>query len=249
MPPALGLLGSGEFEPWAERVDRWLIDSSATASDRVIVLPTASAPEGDDVFDRWARLGVEHYERMGVAPEVLSLKTRSDAFRPELAARLAGAGMVFFSGGNPAHLVRALHGTPFWDALLATVAGGTSLGACSAGVSMLGRLTADTAVEELRPDAWVEGMGFFPRVVFGPHWDALDRYRPGLRALVLEVYPKECAFIGIDERTAILGDGRTFRVEGLGGVSLIPPRAAGVRLARGETFRLEAPPTEYAPPA
>ena len=103
------LLGSGEFEPWAEEVDRWCLDRARPG--RVLILPTASAPEGDDVFDRWGRLGLEHYQRMGVEAEVVPLKTRADAARPDVCARLEVAAMVFFSGGNPGSLAEALEGT------------------------------------------------------------------------------------------------------------------------------------------
>lgn len=47
---------------------------------------------------------MDHYRRQGVTAEVLPLRTREDAERPELAPELARASMVFFSDGNPAYL-------------------------------------------------------------------------------------------------------------------------------------------------
>src|SRR5882724_1349827 len=55
-----GLFGSGEFLPWAEPVDTRLVESSSRRDGRVLVVPTASAPEGDAVFERWAAMGTEH---------------------------------------------------------------------------------------------------------------------------------------------------------------------------------------------
>jgi hypothetical protein len=86
------LLGSGEFRPWAEEVDRWMLERARPG--RVLILPTASAPEGHEVFDRWGRMGLEHYRRLGVEAEVVSLKDHEDAARPELAARLDTAAAV-----------------------------------------------------------------------------------------------------------------------------------------------------------
>src|SRR2546422_11056366 len=63
-----GLFGSGEFLPWAEPVDRWLASSGGGRGGRVLVLPTASAPEGDDVFGRWGSMGVSHYRKLGLEP-------------------------------------------------------------------------------------------------------------------------------------------------------------------------------------
>ena len=39
---SFGLLGSGEFEPWNDEVDRWLLDR-ATGDGSVLILPTACA--------------------------------------------------------------------------------------------------------------------------------------------------------------------------------------------------------------
>ena len=46
------LMGSGEFQPWSRDVDVWALDH-VTGDGRVLVLPTASAPEGDEVFSEW----------------------------------------------------------------------------------------------------------------------------------------------------------------------------------------------------
>src|SRR5919198_3008099 len=85
------LLGSGEFEPWSEEVDRWMLARVANRDGAVLILPTASAPEGNGVFDRWADMGLDHFRRLEVPAEVLPVKTRADASRPDLVARLEGA--------------------------------------------------------------------------------------------------------------------------------------------------------------
>lgn len=94
MKTLMALLGSGEFEPWTEAADRWLLERTS-GDGTVLILPLASAPEGDGVFDRWADMGLRHYDRLGVPSEVVPLKTRQDAERPELAAMLERASMVY----------------------------------------------------------------------------------------------------------------------------------------------------------
>ncbi|HZP89751.1 MAG TPA: hypothetical protein VFC04_02000, partial [Actinomycetota bacterium] len=96
-PIAMALLGSGEFEPWSEPVERELLRRSRNSDGPVLVLPTAAAHEGDESFQGWAARGLGHYREMGVAAEALSLKTRDDAHRPDLVAALDRASMVFFS--------------------------------------------------------------------------------------------------------------------------------------------------------
>lgn len=217
---SFGLLGSGEFEPWAEEVDRWLLDR-AGADGPVLVAPTASAPEGDGVFDRWGRLGLEHYERVGVAAEVLPLRTREDAEDPAVAARLDGASMVFFSGGNPVYLAATLAGSPFWARLRERTHEGLAFGGCSAGVAFLGERAPDSSLADpFAGDLWRPGLKAFGSAVFAPHWDALDDHVPGLRRWIERSIGPRAMLVGLDERTALIGDGRAWRVAGIGHVHL-----------------------------
>ena len=85
------LLGSGEFEPWTTGIERRVL-GGAHGDGSVVILPTASAKDGDAVFERWATMGLEHYAAAGIPAEVLRVKTRDDAHREEteLAARWPG---------------------------------------------------------------------------------------------------------------------------------------------------------------
>ena len=65
-PVAMALLGAGEFDPWSEPVERWLLARSRTPKGPVLIAPTAAAHEGDGSFDGWATKGLQHYEAMGV---------------------------------------------------------------------------------------------------------------------------------------------------------------------------------------
>lgn len=211
----LGLLGSGEFEPWAEEVDRSLL--AGARQGPVLVLPTASAPEGDEVFDRWARHGLEHYARQAVEADVLPLRTRDDAERPDLAGRIGDAAMVFFSGGNPSYLASVLAGTRCWSAIVEGLESGLAYGGCSAGAAALGERTT----WRLRLDPLGPGLALFPGTNIVPHWDAIDRLGPGRRERVVASLGADARLVGIDERTAMVGDGREWSVIGAGGVHVL----------------------------
>lgn len=234
MARTLGLFGSGEFLPWAEPVDRLLIDRSTVKTGRVAILPLASAPEGDETFDRWATMGIEHYERLGAEPVVIPIKTREDAKDSSHVAALEDASLVYFSGGNPGYAARALDGTPFWEALVAMIDSGVSFGGCSAGAVMLGATAPD-----VKPDLsfdWVDGLKLLDGIVVGAHWNMLDTYRPGLREDIMSIIPPGLVVLGIDEDTAVVGDGTAFTVYGEGGAEIIPPDK---RFEAGDTFNLE----------
>jgi cyanophycinase len=212
------LLGSGEFERWTEEVDRWLLERT-TGDGSVLILPTASAPEGDEVFDRWGDMGLSHYRDEGIAAEVLPVKTRPDAEDPGIARRVAEASVVFFSGGNPAYLAATLADTAFWRAVLDGLDRGRAYAGCSAGIAVLGDVAPDN--DPTSANFWRRGLGVFSGVYFGPHWDALDTYVPGLRAMILASVPSDARMLAIDERTAVVGDGSSWSVLGAGTASIL----------------------------
>lgn len=217
-------MGSGEFEPWSEEVERAALGSR---TGHVAVLPTASSAEGDEVFERWGRMGLEHYGSMGVDARLVDVRRRADAELEDRARQFDGAAMVFFSGGKPQHLVSTIHGTRVWQALEHAIESGAVFAGCSAGA-----LIASQGRDERRSKGrtrWAFGLGLVPHVSFGVHWDKLKVF-PGLRTLVMSRVPKGSWFVGLDERTAILGDGGSWEVFGIGGAMV---RHAG----RTSTYR------------
>ena len=214
------LLGSGEFLPWTSEVDSWLFEQAT--GEGVLILPTASAPEGDKVFDRWGKMGVDHFAAAGISAEVVPLKKRDDAMNRELAARVENAAVVYFSGGNPAYLAATLADTPFWGAVLRGLDRGMAYAGCSAGIACLGEVAPDsTSNDPTSAHFWRVGLGLFPRMYFGPHWDALDVYVPGLRQTIIASVPGDSRLLAVDEDTAVVGDGTEWRVIGAGKAAML----------------------------
>jgi len=210
------LLGSGEFLPWSEPVDRRMV-AEADGDGRVLILPTASAPEGKDVFERWGSLGLAHFSRLDIPAEVLDLRTREDADDPRLVSRLDGASAVYFSGGNPAYLSATLRDTEFWKVLLKQLDRGMGYAGCSAGVTCLSETTFDSDSQDMNA-IFKPGLGLIPRTVFGPHWDIVDTWIAGARDFIVGSVPDGYTFVGLDEDTAMLGDGRSWSVVGRSGI-------------------------------
>jgi hypothetical protein len=64
-------------------VDSLLLDvAGGAASARVVVLPTASAPDGTPAFQRWAERGRAHFATLGAGVDVAMPATREDANDP-----------------------------------------------------------------------------------------------------------------------------------------------------------------------
>jgi cyanophycinase len=212
------LLGSGEFEPWVAETELEAI-GGATGDNTVVVMPTASATEGNQVFDRWSAMALDHYRSMGVAAELLPVKVRDDAQREDFAARAEAASMIFFSGGKPQHLADVLEGTPLWTSILGALDRGAVYAGCSAGAMVASQAQTDQVVRHGMGSGWLFGLGLVPGVSFGVHWDR-TRWIPGVRPFTTSRLAPGAWFVGIDERTAILGDGTTWEVHGRGGVSV-----------------------------
>jgi cyanophycinase len=233
---SFALLGAGEFEPWHDEVDRWLLER-AGGSGRVLVLPTASAPEGDDVFERWGGLGLEHYRRLDLDVEVVPLKIREDAERAEVVDRLADASMVFFSGGNPWYLATVLKDSAFCRAMYARIDEGMAYAGCSAGVACLTERTFDSDTQDFE-QVFKPGLGYVRRALFGPHWDIVDTWIPGATELIVSTVLDGEVFIGIDERTAMVGDGAEWSIRGAARVHV---RRDGVWTRTGDGAALSLP--------
>jgi cyanophycinase len=229
------LLGSGEFQPWSEPVDRRLV-AEADGDGRVLILPTASAPEGKDVFERWGSLGLAHFSRLDIAAEVLDLQTREDTSDPRLLARLDGASAVYFSGGNPAYLSATLAETDFLDALLKQLDRGMAYAGCSAGVACLNEITFDSDTTDTN-EIYKPGLGIMPGTLFAPHWDMVDTWVPGASEFIVASVPEGSTFIGKDENTAMIGNGSSWEVVGRSGMHVLK-EGAWATYRDGDRFEL-----------
>jgi cyanophycinase len=233
----VALLGSNEFEPWTDPLDRVLLET-ADGDGTVAILPTASAPEGE-VYAEWAQKGLDHYARLGVPARVVELRGRDDADSADLARQVERASLVFFSGGNPAYLARVLGGSRVWASIETAVRRGAAYVGCSAGACVAGEYAPDSMTEHVWEDRWVSGLRLLPGAWVIPHFDALDSHRQGLRDFFVSRVPPAGWAMGIDDRTALARVGQAWHVFGDGGVFL---RCGDVafRASGGDTFRLDA---------
>ena len=58
----IALVGSGEYLPVMEDIDRYLLASLNVKTPQVVCIPTAAGQEGDESVNRWLRMGVEHFK-------------------------------------------------------------------------------------------------------------------------------------------------------------------------------------------
>jgi cyanophycinase-like exopeptidase len=115
-PGPIALVGSGEFLPAMAEIDAALLAASGRSRPRVAILPTASWPDGEEVFRRWADMGAAHFTALGAEVEPVLVRDRFDADDDAPAQAIGEADLVYLSGGKPSHLTESLLGTRVGDA-------------------------------------------------------------------------------------------------------------------------------------
>jgi cyanophycinase len=236
----VALVGAGEFlVPMAE-FDRGLLEATGRPRPRVVILPTASAPDGEETFRTWAAMGVEHFGALGAEVEPVLVRDAGEGHDAAALQAIGEADLVYLSGGHPRHLVRVLHESPLGEALAAAHARGAVIAGCSAGAMAIVARTMDVRfVPRVRmplpfPIRWSDGLALVDGVAVMPRYDA---WPEPLAALVALQAPRGAAILGIDEETAVVGRNGAWQVHGRGRVTLWRGRHRD-RYRRGDAFRL-----------
>lgn len=185
---------------------------------RYVQIPTAASLEGPVSVGRWVSLGAEQAARLGVEAVPVVVRDRTDADDPALAALVAGAGLVYLSGGNPPHCASTLRGTLVWEAVLAAWRAGAALAGCSAGAMALTSWVPDPRHPTRAADP---GLGVVPQIRVIPHFDRMTAWIPDLVTRYLTRSPEGTVVVGVDEDTAVVWDGAAWTVHGSRSVWLL----------------------------
>ena len=134
MSGKIALVGSGEYLPGMGELEAWLLEDRPRT---YIQIATAAAPEGERSIARWHELGKEAAQRLDAQQVVIDIRNRTDADDPKIAQAIAGAGLIYLSGGNPNFLAQTLRETLAWKSILEQWRSGASIAGCSAGAMAL----------------------------------------------------------------------------------------------------------------
>jgi cyanophycinase len=234
----IALVGSGEYLPVMEAVDRHLLANSGASNRRpkVICLPTAAGREGEGRVERWSTMGEDHFSRLGADVRSLPVVDERSANDAAHAAAIEDADLIYFSGGDPAYLFRTMKDSLVWEAAQKAWARGAIYAGCSAGAMILAREIPDFRAMGLRSTA---AFGLVPAAFIIPHFDAIPGiWKPLVFALRRRLTEGE-VMIGVDEQTAIVGSpGGSWEVMGNAAAHLMT-RDESASFAAGETFRLD----------
>jgi cyanophycinase-like exopeptidase len=217
----MALLGSGEYLPVMNEVDRHLLAQSRTTgrTPRVVCLPTAAGQEGEASYGRWMKMGETHFRALNADVTALPLIDRAGADDPQFASVIANADLIYFSGGDPFYLHTTMNGSAAWSAVEKARARGAVFAGCSAGAMIMGAYLPNfRSLGGKRTTAF----GALPRCTIVPHFDRMLVWR-NITIPILQTFIAADEYVlGIDEDTALIGaPGNDWQVMGRQNVYVI----------------------------
>jgi cyanophycinase len=217
MAGTLALVGAGEFLESMSAVDRQLLDRAG--GNRVVILPTASAPDGAGVPERWIAMGVDHFTRLGAQAEGVLALDRAGCEDATHADRVRAANLIYFSGGKPDYLRRTLDGAAVWAAVQQVLDRGGVVAGCSAGAMIMGGHVPEFSLKAGVPwiNRWHESFALLPDAIVAPHYDEFPEM---MVAAMFGRRPPGSYLIGIDGHTALVGFDQAWQVLGAGRVTI-----------------------------
>ena len=204
----LALVGGDELNPGNEPQDEVL--ARAAGDGPAFVLASAAGRQRPGVAVANA---IRWFASLGLTVAELPATRRADAKDAANVARAREGRFFYLVGGDPGLVPKVLAGTPLWDAIVETWAGGAALAGSSAGAMALGewtlvreRMPGDDRRRYLPAFGLVPGIAVLPHFeTFGQRWvDSAERAAP----------QSDVVLLGINERTAALGDGGVTLIAG-----------------------------------
>lgn len=232
----IALLGSGEYLPVMDEIDRRLLASVSDRgrAPRVVCLPTAAGQEGEETVNRWSRMGEEHFQGLGAQVQALPIIDRTSADDPEFEKAMESADLIYFSGGSPLYLFETMKDSLSWAAAQSAWDRGAVYAGCSAGAMILAKRLPNFRRAGV---GTVPGFGLLEAEFVMPHFDHAGPWK-FMMDLVRRQLKDGQYMLGIDEDTALVGRiGGEWKAFGKSRVHVLTRKASTI-YADGETVHL-----------
>jgi cyanophycinase len=231
----VALVGAGEFLPAMAEFDLGLLAATGRRRPRVVIVPTAAFPDGEDAFQRCAAMGIEHFSALGAEVEPVLVRDRAAADDGAHAQAVGEADLVYLVGGRQDHLANVLDGTSLGRAVVAAHYRGAVVAGSAAGAMVLAERQFEFRRRILPwPLRWRPGLAFVPGAAVFPRYDS---WPEPLSALMALQAPRGSVVVGLDDGTAVVGRDGSWQVHGRSRVTIWRGRRRE-RFRSGEAFRI-----------
>jgi cyanophycinase len=220
----IALVGGDEFRHGCDDMDRAILKATGAERPRVLIVPTAAAFENPS---RAADNGASYFSKLGADASPLMVLNAAHANDETLLLPVNTADVIYFTGGNPAHLLETLTGSMLLSSMRDALERGAIIAGSSAGAMVIGSW--------MRFRQWREALGIVPGVVTLPHH---ERANPDETAAELtRSAPASVTALGIDGMTGCLGSAGEWQVLGAGAVTVYR-NSQWQRFISGQSFSL-----------
>ena len=223
MPGPIVLVGGEEFTEQAAALDRELLALVESEMPNVAILPTAAKSENSYLA---AAHGIAHFRKLDADPYGVMIVDRVTADAPVLVEELTGADVIYFTGGNPSHLLESLKNPLAWKRTLEMHENGAVLAGSSAGAMVLCERMSFGSDE-------TQALGVVSGVTVLPHFERATEER----VQQLQEAAEGRTYLGIDGATGCVLVETVWHVYGPGRVHVITKSGADV-IESGGNFHL-----------
>jgi len=204
------LEGGAEFGGAMREPDLRAIELAGGTHVSIRIIPTAAAPDKNHL--RAGNNGIRWFRGLGaknVEPVLLINKESANDF--EIAGTLRAAKLIYILGGFTHYLGQTLKDSLTWDSVLGAYQDGAVIAGSSAGAMVMCEYYFDPGRGKVE-----RGLNLVPTACVIPHHNTFGKGWAGkLKSLLPGV-----TLLGIDERTGMLTEGRTWQVLGGGVVTV-----------------------------
>nr|WP_294870216.1 cyanophycinase [uncultured Pedobacter sp.] len=214
---SLFIIGGGSRSP--ELLQKLIKTANLSPKDYMIVLPMSSGDPAASFDAIKEELSVQAANSIGY----LNF-TQESANNKQLLDSLAGAKLIFITGGDQSRFMKVVLNTPIFKAIHQAYNNGATVAGTSAGAAVMSKymitgsqLVGDTTYRETfnklmdKNIVFEQGLGLLTSVIIDQHFIKRSRFNRLLSALA--AHPTfDC--IGIDEGTAIIVKGKKIEVAG-----------------------------------
>ncbi|MDC0034831.1 Type 1 glutamine amidotransferase-like domain-containing protein [Chloroflexi bacterium] len=197
------LVGGDEFREECIAMDTYLLEKVDKPKPKVAIIPTAAANQQPQ---KAADNGVRYFNSLGADAEPIMVLNREDTENITYLKNISEMDLIYFTGGDPQHLLNSLNQTVFMKEVVSSVSKGAFLVGSSAGAMIFG--------SRMRYKKWMLGIGLISNTAILPHHEKSDPHR------VLSEIHDELAtgtrIIGIDSATGVFIEDGEIEILGKG---------------------------------
>ena len=206
MPTHIALVGGDEFTEGCEEMDSSILAMTGVTNPSLVVIPTAAAQENPS---KAAANGVDYFSRLGAKASPLMVLATTDANNSTLISEVDSADIIYFTGGNPSHLLDTLNDTLLLFKLRKALERKAVIVGSSAGAMVMGSW--------IRTTIWREALALAPGVAILPHHE--HSFPEVVAHNLTKDSTPNLTILGIEARTACLGGPNHWMVTGTGRVT------------------------------